>query len=118
MSQLRATCHVMIAHYVPLCMHADDMQLVESGTHEPQADAAYELAVAGSRDGSQGGKLIGHRDFARFYRQRHRPSDTRASVAANAVVSRHAHDFGHCSTEPSSLMPCSTVCSCRLSWIA
>ena len=50
--------------------------------------AGYELALPASSNSA--GKVLGSRDFVRFYKQRHRPNDTRESVQANAVVARYA----------------------------
>lgn len=50
--------------------------------------AGYELALPASSNSA--GKVLGSRDFIRFYKQRHRPNDTRESVQANAVVARYA----------------------------
>ncbi|GFR48596.1 hypothetical protein Agub_g10500 [Astrephomene gubernaculifera] len=55
------------------------------------AIAGYELVVgAGGEDGSGGGgKVLGHREFARLYRQRHRPEDERRSVLVNTMLARY-----------------------------
>ena len=49
--------------------------------------AGYELALPASSNSA--GKVLGSRDFVRFYKQKHRPNDTRESVQANAVVARY-----------------------------
>eukprot|EP00873_Tetraselmis_striata_P002453 jgi/Tetstr1/422717/TSEL_013514.t1 len=51
----------------------------------------YELVVGGDGGGGGGGgrKVLGSREFAQFYRQRHRPADGRASVAAAAVAAQY-----------------------------
>ncbi|GLC35863.1 hypothetical protein PLESTM_000376600 [Pleodorina starrii] len=54
------------------------------------AVAGYELVVGGGgEDGLSGGKVLGHRDFARLYRQRHRPEDDRRSVLVNTMLARY-----------------------------
>lgn len=67
---------------------------LEGGTVALTADpgqagdsAGYELALPASSNSA--GKVLGSRDFIRFYKQRHRPNDTRESVQANAVVARY-----------------------------
>lgn len=68
---------------------ADEADLQLAATSDPTPDdptQAYELALHNGEGGRS--KLLGHREFARFYKQRHRPSDARASVAANAVLSK------------------------------
>lgn len=63
------------------------MQLATTGSSGQPAQDDYELAVRDANTGST--KLLGHRDFARYYRQRPHTSDARASVAANAIVARY-----------------------------
>ncbi|EFJ43099.1 hypothetical protein VOLCADRAFT_96796 [Volvox carteri f. nagariensis] len=56
------------------------------------AVAGYELVVGGGGEdgeGFSGGKVLGHREFARLYRQRHRPEDDRRSVLVNTVLARY-----------------------------
>ncbi|GLI68657.1 hypothetical protein VaNZ11_013133 [Volvox africanus] len=53
------------------------------------AVAGYELVVGGGEDGFSGGKILGHREFARLYRQRHRPEDDRRSVLVNTMLARY-----------------------------
>lgn len=38
-----------------------------------QTTGGYELAIANDSEGNRGGKVLGSRDFARYYRQNHRP---------------------------------------------
>lgn len=54
--------------------------IVMSGTEEPVStiSGGYELAVP-DQDGKSS-KVIGSREFLRYYRQNHKPSDTRKSV--------------------------------------
>jgi pre-60S factor REI1 len=52
-----------------------------------QAAAGYELAIP-SKDGP-GVKILGSREFARYYKQRHKPADNRASTAAALVVNKY-----------------------------
>ena len=70
------------------------MQLASVGAapHD-ESSQSYELAVGGGD--RSGGKLLGHREFARFYKQRHHPVDTRESVAANAVLSKYVYPGLH-----------------------
>jgi pre-60S factor REI1 len=52
------------------------------------ATGGYELVVGGSEDGD-GGKVLGHRHFARYYRQKYRADDPRRSVTVNKVLSKY-----------------------------
>jgi len=47
------------------------------------ATGGYELAV-----GDAGGKILGSRDFARYYRQNHKPIDSRRSTHLATVQQR------------------------------
>ncbi|KAK9828841.1 hypothetical protein WJX72_002352 [[Myrmecia] bisecta] len=47
----------------------------------------FELVLPGAEPGQ--GKILGSREFARYYRQRHRPAETRQSVAINKVLSKY-----------------------------
>ena len=51
--------------------------------------AAYELVLAGGGGGRGGGKILGSREFARYYRQRLRLGDLRASVQAAVVQAQY-----------------------------
>jgi pre-60S factor REI1 len=56
------------------------------------AAAGYELAIPSqnNKGGENGGvKILGSREFARYYKQRHRAGDFRASTAAALVVSKY-----------------------------
>ncbi len=46
----------------------------------------FELMLPGA-DG-QGAKILGTREFARYYRQKQRPVDTRQSVTVNTVLAK------------------------------
>ena len=48
----------------------------------------YELSVPATE--GRGRKVLGSREFALYYRQRHRAVDTRQSVTVNAMVARCA----------------------------
>lgn len=47
----------------------------------------YELSVPATE--GRGRKVLGSREFALYYRQRHRAVDTRQSVTVNAMVARY-----------------------------
>uniref|UniRef100_A0A7S0UW75 ZN622/Rei1/Reh1 zinc finger C2H2-type domain-containing protein n=1 Tax=Polytomella parva TaxID=51329 RepID=A0A7S0UW75_9CHLO len=47
----------------------------------------YELSV-GADESGQGGKILGCREFARYYRQHHRPQEIRASVLVNRIYAQ------------------------------
>ncbi|KAI3426265.1 hypothetical protein D9Q98_008640 [Chlorella vulgaris] len=55
---------------------------------EAGPSAAYELVLANGGGGG-GGKIIGSREFARYYRQRPRLGDGRASVQAATVLAQY-----------------------------
>lgn len=46
----------------------------------------WQLAVAG---GAAGGKILGSRELAKYYRQRPKPFDSRQSVAVNSIVAQY-----------------------------
>lgn len=61
-------------------------------TAEAGPSAAYELVLAGSGGpggSGGGGKILGSREFARYYRQRPRLGDTRTSVQAAMVQAQY-----------------------------
>lgn len=58
-------------------------------TEQPTAVGGYELVVGGDVDGA-GGKVLGHRQFARYYRQKYRAGDARHSIAINRVLAQCA----------------------------
>lgn len=58
-----------------LILHPDDALELAAG--------GYELSIPGTH------KIIGNREFARYYKQKHRLADGRASAAAAAVVQAH-----------------------------
>ena len=47
--------------------------------------AGYELVVGGNAQGD-GGKALGHRQFARYYKQKYKPGDHRSSSAVSSVL--------------------------------
>ena len=54
------------------------------------ADNGYEVVVGGNASG-EGGRILGHRAFARYYRQKYRGGDNRRSVAViNSVLAKCA----------------------------
>ncbi|KAL4448436.1 hypothetical protein ABPG75_005655 [Micractinium tetrahymenae] len=56
---------------------------------EAGPSAAYELVLAGSGGSSGGARVLGSREFARYYRQRPRLTDGRASVQAAQVQAQY-----------------------------
>ena len=48
----------------------------------------YELEVTGDSEAGTSGKVLGSREFARYYKQHHKPTDTRKSVLVNQVVAQ------------------------------
>ena len=51
------------------------------------ASSGFELVIKGE-DGS---KIVGSREFARYYKQSPRPSDTRDAGLRNALVARYVN---------------------------
>ena len=65
-----------------------DRQLAVTETGEGADSLGYELEVAGDAATGTSGKVLGSREFARYYKQRHRPTDTRTSVVINTVIAK------------------------------
>ena len=67
----------------------------------PSVAVSGELVVAGAdgASGSAGPRHIGHRAYARYYRQRYKPPETRASVAL-ALVSQRYQQVGIATSHP------------------
>lgn len=70
-----------------------------SETELPTALGDYELVVGGENSG----RVLGHRQFARYYRQKYRAGDPRQSVAINRVLAQCALAFSRGS-------PCTALC--------
>ena len=70
-------------------LFADEMQVGEASGGV--WSNGYELMVpaAASSSSSQAGKVIGSRNLARYYKQKHRPAEARESVLVNRIVSRY-----------------------------
>lgn len=65
------------------------MQLVSATGSEPGlalSETGTELIITDSSGESS--KVIGSREFARYYKQRHRPNERREVVLVNQVVGR------------------------------
>ena len=64
-------------------------QLVLAGDEGGSNGAAgsYEIVVRDSGTGSE--KVLGSREFSRYYRQRHKPADGRRSIAVGTVVAQY-----------------------------
>eukprot|EP00897_Mesotaenium_endlicherianum_P003897 jgi/Mesen1/3535/ME000198S02737 len=70
-----------------------DMQLV-AGHAEPPVmllRGGLELVIkgGGASGGTQGGKILGARELARYYKQKPRPSEDRSGVMKNAIIARY-----------------------------
>ena len=65
-----------------------DKQLAVTETGEGADSLGYELEVLGDSDAGTSGKVLGSREFARYYKQHHKPMDTRKSVLVNKVVAQ------------------------------
>lgn len=52
------------------------------------AGTGWELAVPSKGPGA-GSKVLGSREFARYYRQRPKPQDTRQSVIVNTIIAQY-----------------------------
>lgn len=57
-------------------------------TGEGAESLGYELEVAGDAETGSSSKVLGSREFARYYKQHHKPADTRTSVVINTVVAK------------------------------
>lgn len=75
-------------HLLTLAGDAADKQLAVSETGESAASLGYELEVAGDAEAGSSSKVLGSREFARYYKQHHKPADTRTSVVINTVVAK------------------------------
>jgi len=64
-----------------------DQQVAMVGYEEaaPTAVGGYELLVGGNARGD-GGKALGHRQFARYYKQKYKPGDPRRSSSISSVI--------------------------------
>lgn len=69
-------------------MLSADSQLAVSVTGEGADSLGYELEVLGDSEAGSSGKILGSREFARYYKQHHKPTDTRKSVLVNKVVAQ------------------------------
>lgn len=71
---------------VELAAHAgQQLALVGNEEGAPTAVGGYELVVGGNAAGD-GGKALGHRQFARYYKQKYKPGDPRRSSAVSNVI--------------------------------
>ena len=61
------------------------LAIVDGEPTGPTAVAGYELVVGGNAHGD-GGKALGHRQFARYYKQKYKPGDHRSSSAVSSVL--------------------------------
>lgn len=66
-----------------------DKQLAVTETGEGADSIGYELEVVGDAEAGTSGKVLGSREFARYYKQHHKPADMRTSVQVNTVVARY-----------------------------
>ncbi|CAL5221753.1 g4005 [Coccomyxa viridis] len=75
---------------VPMEDAEADQQLaiVDGEPTGPTAVAGYELVVGGNAHGD-GGKALGHRQFARYYKQKYKPGDHRSSSAVSSVLASY-----------------------------
>lgn len=70
-----------------------ELALASSSDADPAlTTGGYELVVGGDNDGD-GGKVLGHRQFARYYRQKYRADDPRQSAT---VTARVLSKYGSC----------------------
>ncbi|KAL0053774.1 hypothetical protein WJX82_010594 [Trebouxia sp. C0006] len=66
-----------------------DKQLAVSETGEGADSLGYELEVIGDAEAGTSGKVLGSREFARYYKQHHKPADMRTSVQVNTVIAKY-----------------------------
>lgn len=62
---------------------------LEASTSTSGAGAGYELTLNDSQSGG-GGKILGSRDFARYYKQNHKPQTSSRQTHLAAVQQRWA----------------------------
>ena len=72
-----------------VCDACADQQLAVVEGAAPTAVAGYELVVGGNAHG-EGGKALGNRQFARYYKQKYKPGDHRSSSAVSSVIASYA----------------------------
>lgn len=73
----------------PSLVHRAGKDLVLADAPAPaMVVAGYELALPAADGGT---KVLGAREFARYYRQKHRPEDQRQSVIVNTMLARLMH---------------------------
>ena len=65
-----------------------DKQLAVSETGEGADSLGYELEVIGDAEAGTNGKVLGSREFVRYYKQHHKPADMRTSVQVNTVIAK------------------------------
>ena len=85
-----------------------------SGAEAPiTTDAGYEMVVGGNARGD-GGKILGHRAFARYYRQKYRGGDPRRSAAViSSVLAKYASLPSLLSCAMQLLLACcAAACTC------
>lgn len=75
-------------HLLSLAGDTADKQLAVSETGEGAASLGYELEVAGDAEAGSSSKVLGSREFARYYKQHHKPADTRTSIVVNTVIAK------------------------------
>lgn len=66
-----------------------DKQLAVTETGEGADSLGYELEVSGDAEAGTSSKVLGSREFARYYKQHHKPADMRKSVQVNQVVAKY-----------------------------
>lgn len=66
-----------------------DKQLAVSETGEGADSLGYELEVIGDAEAGTNGKVLGSREFGRYYKQHHKPADMRTSVQVNTVIAKY-----------------------------
>lgn len=67
------------------------LAIVAGGSEDPGTSGAVagELVLPAPADGARGARILGSRDLARYYKQRHRPEDERRIVLVNTMLARY-----------------------------
>lgn len=63
------------------------LALVNGSDMSSSNSRGFELVLGGEQGAAQ--KVLGSREFSRYYRQHHRPQDTRQSVLVNTVLAKY-----------------------------
>ena len=78
---------LLTAYDVAGGQNSGEVVMADSEDAPAYATGGFELALPGQEGGKQ--RMLGSREFVRYYRQRHRRPDIRTSVAINTVLQQY-----------------------------